>query len=85
MESLEKKLPTIPVQAPRLFRTAPVPQSVSMNEITNGTKSTAAFGKNDIDNIQQEMFKTYRSNESEGFSDSEEAEDSLQDLVSFSY
>lgn len=76
IETPEKK-PEVPAQAPRL------PQTVKTNE--NGVKSTAAFGKEQIDNIEKEMFRTYMSNESEEFSDSEEADESLQELVNNFY
>jgi hypothetical protein len=47
--SQEKKTPLIPAQAPRLFSQA----SKTANSTENGAKSTAAFGKDQIGDIEK--------------------------------
>jgi hypothetical protein len=51
-----------------------------MGDVSNGSKSLAAFGKEQVDTIEKEMLKTYMSNESEEFSDEDET---LTGLVCF--
>lgn len=78
----EKKTPPIPAQAPRLYPSST--DAKSKGPIENGSKSTAALGKEQIENIEKEMIKTYMSNESDDFSASDDGNDSFQeDLVSY--
>ncbi|KAI6191552.1 hypothetical protein M3Y97_00240500 [Aphelenchoides bicaudatus] len=70
------KKPLIPAQAPRLFS-----QASKAATAENGAKNTAAFGKEQIEDIEKELFKTYMSNEEEGFSDTDDPDESIQDLL----